>query len=526
MQQFIAKYGDRINGVLSGFDRLVFRGSLRAISYIRGMMGYLWQNQVLLKDFGSHVLQVSTRVKEASLQAAQSLGRPVQYLTRSQDNKEAIARSIAKRDQIKAGLVCVLTCVEPCRSFDIWRNRETKQLDLVLRQRKCLFLYHYWVHPVFGFMNARIQSWFPYAIQVCLNGREWLARQMDREGLDYQRYDNCFVWVKDYRRAQQMLNQQLHANWPKLLRQIARQLNPIHKEVFHGLPVDYYWSTFQSEWATDIVFRQALDLQRLYPFWIRHGITTFASPDVLRFLGKKIPAHGQVSGKLQAEVTSDLKRRVEGVRIKHRMGQNSVKLYDKAHTQIGSLLRVETTINCADGFKTFRPLEGDPAGKKQWRPMRKGIADLHRRAEVSQRANERYLDALASVDDSTTLQECIRRLEKPVCWMGNRIRALHPFAPEDFVLLQAISHGEFVINGMRNKDLRKLLYPTPPKTTQENRRRSAVISRKIRLLRAHGILRKSPHAYRYHVTDVGRILLTTLLAANEATVKSLNQKAA
>jgi len=126
-----------------------------------------------------------------------------------------------------------------------------------------------------------------------------------------------------------MLNQQLRANWPKLLRQIARQLNPIHKEVFHALPVDYYWSTFQSEWATDIVFRQALDLRRLYPFWIRHGITTFASPDVLRFLGKKIPAHGQVSGKVRAEVTSDLKRRVEGVRIKHRMGQNSLCFFQK-----------------------------------------------------------------------------------------------------------------------------------------------------------------------------------------------------
>ena len=526
MQHFIAKYGDRINGVLSGLDRLVFRGSLRAISYVRGMMGYLWKHQILLKDFGAHVLEVSTRVKEASLQEAMRTGRPVQYLTRSQDDKEAIARSIAERDQIKEGLVCVLTCVEPCQSFDIWRNKETKRLDLVLRQRKCLFLYHYWVHPVFGFMNARIQSWFPYAIQVCLNGREWLARQMDLVGVDYQRRDNCFVWVRDYVRAQQMLNQQLSANWPKLLRQIARRLNPIHQEVFRALPVDYYWSTFQSEWATDIVFREASDLRRLYPFWIRHGITTFASSDVLRFLGKKIAAHGQVSGKVRAEVTSDLRRRVEGVRIKHRMGQNSLKLYDKAHTSVGSLLRVETTINCAHGFKTFRPAEGDPGGTKKWRPMRKGIADLHRRGEVSQGSNERYLNALASVDYSTTLHECIRRLEKPVTWNGHRIRALHPFSPHDLALLQAISHGEFTINGLRNKDLQKLLYPTQAKTPQEIRRRSATVSRQIRLLRAHGILRKVQHSYRYHVTDSGRTLLTTLLAASEATVKLLNQKAA
>ena len=70
------------------------------------------------------------------------------------------------------GLVCVLTCVEPCRTFEIYRDRDTKQLHLQPRVRKCLFLYHYTVHPVFGFLNTRIQTWFPFSIQICLNGRE------------------------------------------------------------------------------------------------------------------------------------------------------------------------------------------------------------------------------------------------------------------------------------------------------------------------------------------------------------------
>jgi hypothetical protein len=92
------------------------------------------------------------------------------------------ARRIAAEDGITRGPVCVLTYVEPCRSFQIYRNRDTKHLELQPRDRKCLFLYHYAVHPVFGFLNARIQTWFPFSIQICLNGREWLAHQMDAVG--------------------------------------------------------------------------------------------------------------------------------------------------------------------------------------------------------------------------------------------------------------------------------------------------------------------------------------------------------
>ena len=156
---------------------------------------------------------MSERLKQSSLGEARRLGRTLLYLRSSQIDKEAVARSIAAREKITHGVVCVLTCIEPCRSFEVDRNGETKKLELVPRLRKCLFLYHYWMHPVFGFMNARIQTWFPFPVQVCLNGREWLARQMDTQGLKYVREDNCFPWVEDFARAQQRLNQQIAIRW-------------------------------------------------------------------------------------------------------------------------------------------------------------------------------------------------------------------------------------------------------------------------------------------------------------------------
>ena len=136
MQEFTAKYADKIQGVLSGFDRLVFRGSLRKICHPFGLEGYLWAVQVPLKEFGKHVNTVSGQVKEGALRCMLEAGRPVRYLPSSKDDKEKIARSIAQQDKVTEGPVCALTSVEPCWGFDIYRNRETKKLDLVQRPRK------------------------------------------------------------------------------------------------------------------------------------------------------------------------------------------------------------------------------------------------------------------------------------------------------------------------------------------------------------------------------------------------------
>ena len=525
MNTFVRRFAALVTGVLSGLDRLVFRGHLRQLSYTHGMNCYLSANRILLKDFGQHAEQVTAQLLDASLAQARQSGREIRYLNSSQLCKEDIARDIAQRDGIDTGLICVLTCVEPCLSFEVHRNRARKRLELQARRRKCRYLYHYYHHPLFGFMHARLQTWFPFPIQVCLNGREWLARQMDQAGLAYQRRGNCFPWLADLERARALFDQQLTVAWPQLLAGLRRDLHPAHPDLLGRLPLDYYWSVHQSEWASDLMFRCRDDLETVYPRLVRHALTTYDSAAVMRFLGRRLTASGQVHGQFDGEVMSDGRRRVEGVRVKHQVNGNSVKMYDK-----GSVLRIETTLNEVRDFKVYRTKENEPDGELDWRVLRKGVADLHRRAEVSQACNERYGEALATVSAATPLREwaepLCQRVAEPGKPAGRQLRALNPLGAADAALLEAVGRPEFLVNGLRNRDLVGILYGQPTEDAAEQRRRSSRVTRHLRLLRAHGVLQKVAKTHRYLVSPKGRQVITALLAARAANTDTLTSNAA
>jgi hypothetical protein len=298
------------------------------------------------------------------------------------------------------------------------------------------------------------------------------------------------------------------------------------------------------------MFRDRAGLEAVYPRLLRYAMTTFEAVDVLRFLGQPVPASGTVPHRCRHEVSSNVKERREGQRIKHWLNGNSIKLYDKT-----SVLRVETLIRDPQDCKVYRAVDGHPDGSKDWRPMRRGVADFGRRAEVGQAANERYLTALTAVQETTPLRQLAEPLCRPVAEPARspsrpptaaaepnpvppvptkrvtparaakprRVRALNPLAAGDAALLEAVSRHEFLINGLRNRDLRALLYPEPAATDQERRRRSAAITRQLRLLRAHGLIRKVPKTHRYMVSEAGRRSLTALLAARNANADQLTR---
>jgi len=494
MKRFLERHRDRITGTLSGFDRMLFRGSLRSITHCKGLEIFLNSHHVLLKDFGNYVIHLSERLVEHAKQLASEAKRPYEYLPSSKESKEELALQIAKRDRIKQGLICVFACVEPCQSFDLRKDRASGHLKVVSKERKCQHLYFYYLDREFGLMHVRLQSWLPFSIQVCLNGREWLARQMGRAGISYQQRDNCFSYIDNPQRAQQLMDRLTARNFNPWLDKLARKVNP-WIDPHSGLDLrGYYWSGRQMEYATDVMFRDAASLAELYPLLLRHAMFQFGSEEVMRFLQRR------TDKRFAGEVSSDLQRRVEGIRVKHRVEENSIKMYDKQ----GSVLRIETTINNPRRFKVRRKgwRQGKPVMK--WLPLRKGIADLRRRAELSHGANARYLDALAVVGLQTPSYQLLDGVSAPVK-AKRQYRALRPISPADASLFQVILHGKFALQGFRNRDLRQALGEPDAKNI------SARISRLLALLRAHQLIFKVCKTNYYRITRKGHQVMATAL---------------
>ena len=268
MNDFIRKYQDELSGSLSGFDRLVFRGTLWKDA-LTGMRGYLWAHHLGAKDFASHAEETSRRLKEASLAPLIASGWPVRYLNSGKQDKQ----QMAAQDGIAAGPICARSAVELCHGYAIKRNPRTQRPELVMAPRQYLFLYHYFIHPVFGFRSARLQTWFPFSLHLYRNGREWWARQMDRAAIGYRRHDHCFTRVEEVERAQALLDEQLKTNWVQWFDPIARQVHPLlFSDLCVNYPRKYFWTCPDSEWALDPMSRRSDRLWRLVPALLHMGL--------------------------------------------------------------------------------------------------------------------------------------------------------------------------------------------------------------------------------------------------------------
>jgi hypothetical protein len=519
MKSFLARFGQLVSFVLSGFDRLRFCGESRRLNNARGVDSYLYQLKIRYTDFPAHAESLTKTLCTQTEKLAQQQGVPLQHLDSPTIDKEATALELAERCQLTTGRVALLTCVESCSTYRLRKN-QIGYIKPVKERGRCLHYYHYFLHADLGLCYVRVQSWFPFAIRIGMNGRQWLYRQLEQRGVPFQRRNNLLLSVGNPALAQELLDEQRRADWPTVFGDLVRPLQPLWVYLHGTADTPYYWMTEQSEWATDFLFRSPSDLAEWYPRWIKYGIETLQCRDVLRYLGKKVTSNGYVP--CGDEVKIDLRQRPEGTRLKFWQGTNSLKIYDKeAHA-----LRIETTINQPQGYKVYRAKEGQADdAPKSWQIMRKGVADLDRRAEVSQASNNRLAESLATVTQTTTLGELLRPLGQPVIEHGRRkARPLNPLTGADGTLMRALAQGDFLLNGFRNRDLRMSLHGQPPNGVQ-CRRQAAQVTRQLALLRAHGLIIKVATTHRYHLSASGRRIVTALLNAHTADVNRLAESA-
>ena len=338
----------------------------------------------------------------------------------------------------------------------------------------------------------RVPTWLPCRLQIYFNGHNWLAAGLRKRGIAFKLMDNAFVHIDDWTRAQQIAEELKIKRLHRRLDQFATRFCPIHR----AFGVSYHWSVDQSEYATDIVFGKQADLQPLYENLSRTAIHTVKPDNIATFLGRKLDPRyeGQMGNRFNV--------RIEGTRIKHTMGPCSLKLYDK----FGLILRIETTVNDLTFFKHYREVEHrDGSRETKWAAMQKTIYSLPALRELLQAANRRYLEFLSTIEDPRNGRDKLDKLSQPVQQQGRSYPGFNFFDQQDEDLFCAIARGEFNISGMQNKTLRRFL----------SGKTSSQVSRLLKRLRLHGLIKKIGRTYKYYLTQFGKQIVAAGLKLRE-----------
>jgi 5'(3')-deoxyribonucleotidase len=514
MNLFVRKHEKKINATLGCFDRMLFRGYL-PIQSGWAMSQFLKQKDIRSANLKDFLSDNAGRINDYAKTMATKLGRPFQYLT-APTRKEDLARKMAEKEGIEHGLVCIFSVLEPCRSFAF--KFKTGFPYVQSARRKCLFLYFYFMDRDFGLIHVKLQTWFPMQIQVYVNGHEWLARKLIANRISFSKHDNVFVRVDDWGRAQKFADRFTGLNWPWILERYARSVNPLLKDLLRGY--QHYWVTSQSEYSTDIIFKSSSDLRELFPRLLSHSTLCFGAKEVMSFLGRKL--HGKFGGEIISDMNARCQR-IPGARIKHRVKENWLKMYDKA----GSILRVEMVVNNPEEFKVRKKVARKGKQVLEWVPMRKGVAYLFRYQEVSQQANQRYLDALAVVDDPTpAIQQLDDITTRKETKSGRGVRAFNPLSRDDIQLFKAMMAGEHHIRGLSNADIRTCLENTLHlRDLADNpKKQSAKVSRILCRFHAHKLIAKIPRTRRWRVTDRGKQIMAASLCLRDVAFPELFRK--
>ena len=521
MDTLLNKFKDVVNGVITGFDRIVFKGIIRPIMHAPGMQDFLIARGVRNKDFKEYAMKQSQAIVDSAERISKErCGREITYIRSVNERKEALAHNRQNENGIKEGLIGVWSCVESCNTFRSTFNPTQNQPSLKREQSKCKHLYFYFDDPVYGFMSVRLQTWLPYEIQISLNGREWLRRSLDAAGCGYFSDDNKFLHIDDYDLTQKLLDEQTKTNFNEVLTGILPSVFPCMPEIL-GKGLSYYWTLWQSEIAKDYIFNGRKELDVLMDDFLLHALTTGTGNRILQYFGKPVRADGQPYSTANPQIKSGAKMWYDGLRVRYWLNKNSVKFYNEHN-----VLRFEMTMNDPTDYSIYRHSENqDKSEPKKLLKMRKGIADTNARAEVSKNIINRFTEHMSAVEEKVRLEDLLTLVSLPTMSEGKRYRALDIFG-KDMELLRALSDPAFDVNAITNKGLQKSLSGTAWIKKMTGKQLSARISRHLLLLRKHGLIRKLPKQRKYTLTDKGRKITTAINAALAASVNDLLKSAA
>lgn len=523
MKAFVERLGAKVKGILRGFDRIVFKGFVRPLMYAEGAMRFCQSQGILNKDYKAWMMHQTARViGDAEAYVQQECGQKLAPLATYKIRKEELAHEQQRRLQISSGLIGGWSSVESCRSYRACYDAAAGYPQLRSYATRCKHIYLYFDHIDYGFMSLRLQTWFPYQIQVALNGREWLRRSLGKEGIDALICGNKIYEVGNLERAQYLLTAQLNTRWVELLDGFVPLIFPSMQQILG--PVSYTWTLWQSEWATDLLLPIELFKELTDPL-LRHAWMTGTSQRILRYMGRTQGEKDWPRSNAKPSLMSRCQPFYDGLCVRHWLDQNSIKMYNEQHEQSG-VVRMEVTVNNPGAFRVHRHKQGQSKSKeKEFLPLRKGVADIPLRAEIANQITDRFAEQQASFSDQRPLHELLDQVTRRFTRERRPVRALDLFG-KDRKLLLDISDPAFSIDGLTNKRLREKMKTDPWAKGKTDKQCASRVTRQLRLLRDHGLIHKVKKQNRYMLTEKGKLITAALSTVLSASIDQLVVKAA
>ena len=483
MELLTSRYASKIAGTLSCYDRIVITGTLPVLSNAQHLTAYFYQKGIRIFDYAKFTEPFREQLKANAEALAKASGIEIEFIRKSGVRKEAIIDKKLKERGNHTGIVHIISVMEGCNTYKPWHDKSTHKTFLKYDQSKCLTYYFYFIDDLLGLCYVRVPTWLPFKLQIYCNGHAWLSNELTNQNIDHSVIDNALVQIDDWQKAQQISDGLKIERLHKRLDEFAGRFCPVHKE-FNQV---YHWSIMQCEYATDIVFKKQEELKPIYEELIACAIHTVKPENIVTFLGKKM------HGKYEGEIGNQYHVRIEGSRIKHTMGKSSIKMYDK----FGQIIRIETTVNDVSFFKHYREvIHRDGTSSQKEASMKKNIYSLKPLREILVTANQRYLEFLSSIDDHTIGHKKLEKATEQKTVENRNYKGINFFCKDDKKLMLTLSRGEFNIYGFRSKDIKKHIHLGKDK-----------ISRTLKRLRVHGIIKKAGKAYKYYLTKFGKEII-------------------
>jgi predicted transcriptional regulator len=480
MKLLTETYTKEIAFSLSCFDRLILTGTLPEISYDKGMTSYLYQNGVKVFDYPKFAEPFKESIRTNAELIAKEYGIEIEFIRKSGVRKESIISKKIEERGNQPGIIHIISAMETCNTFKPWHDKSTGKTFLRSDQSKCLHYYFYFIDEQLGLGYVRVPTWCPFRLQVYINGHNLLASELKNAGIKYTMIDNAFDSIENVEKAQEISDNISIEKIHRKLEEFAWRFCPVYKE----FKLRYHWSVMQAEYATDIVFKKQEDLEQIYGELIATAIHTVKPENIATFLGHKL------DGRYQGEVGNNYNVRIEGSRVKHTMGSASIKMYDK----FSKILRIETTTNNISFFKHYREVvHRDGTTSYEMAALKKNIYSLSFLTDNLKASNKRYLEYISAFSNKQVGRKRLEKVTESKTDNKRNYKGFNFFNDADLAILLAILRGEFNISGFRNKNLQKLLGFNGSK-----------ISRLIKRLHVHGLIKKAKDSYKYYITKLGK----------------------